>query len=109
MSEPVLAIHRQTVPITDMYSFNTTGFVRRILKADNVRTTALMDTALDVWFETYDNDRPCRVIIHVVGTGNPMPRGRIGDHIDSVITPSGLVWHVYGRIVDLADLAEDDL
>lgn len=38
------------------------------------------------------------VTITIVGTGNQIPIGRIGDYIDTVVTPSGLVWHVYALV-----------
>ncbi len=108
MSAEILSIHRKTIAITDSQSFEVKGYVRRILKAATVRNAALADTAVDLWYEVYPEAQhsPSRLVITIVGTGNPVPQGRIGDYIETVITPSGLVWHVYGYAIDLSEHGE---
>ena len=64
------------------------------------------NTAIDMW--TLDKEvspRPRVVAVYIVGTGNPMPTqldtddqvwARTWRHfIGTVVTPSGLVWHVF--------------
>lgn len=67
----------------------------------------LPNRAIDLWsLDLEDGSRQGDVGIYVVGTGNPMPdalafsgnpfasdRGR--KFIGTVVTPSGLVWHVF--------------
>lgn len=48
---------------------------------------------VDMWFtayphETTHHERP----VYMAGTGMPRPQGRF---IGTVVTPSGLVWHVF--------------
>lgn len=60
----------------------------------------------DLWFEHMDGDRPAYepdyhgdYTILVFGTGHPVPWSHYTRHaysfIGTVVTPSGLVWHVY--------------
>ena len=61
---------------------------------------ALPNAGLDLWYEVYPTltNSESVVTITIVGTGNQIPIGRIGDYIDTVVTPSGLVWHVYALV-----------
>lgn len=48
---------------------------------------------IDLWASTYPNDLPrSGRWIHIAGTGHPLPTGRF---IGTVVTPAGLVWHVF--------------
>ncbi|WP_287004624.1 MULTISPECIES: DUF7352 domain-containing protein [Gordonia] len=98
--EPALTIHRKIVGIIDQQTFTVAGYVRRVLAAANPRVPALHDTGLDLWYEVYPTltNSESVVTITIVGTGNQIPIGRIGDYIDTVVTPSGLVWHVYALV-----------
>ena len=91
MSSELLTIHRRTIAITD------------------VRNAALAETAVDLWYEVYPEAEhsPSRLVISIIGTGNPVPPTRIGTHIDTVITPAGLVWHVYGSTIDRSEGGDD--
>ena len=95
--EPALTIHRRPIAIIDQQVFEVTGYVRRVLAAANPRVPALHDTGLDLWYEVYPTLTTSESIVTVtiVGTGSQIPTGRIGDYINTVVTPSGLVWHVY--------------
>lgn len=97
MSAEVLTIHRHTAPISNESSFTVDGFVRRILKVAVPRNPALEETALDVWYEVYpDSPHKTTIRLCVYGTGHwLMPPTPAGNYLDSVITPAGLVWHVY--------------
>lgn len=95
-ADPELTVHRRTVPIVGDSSFTVDGFARRILKVAVPRDEAIEETALDIWYEVYPTS-PQRTTIRlcVFGTGHPLPPTPIGNYLDSVITPAGLVWHVY--------------
>ena len=109
MSSELLTIHRRTIAITDAQSFEVKGYVRNILKAATVRNAALAETAVDLWYEVYPEAEhsPSCLVISIIGTGNPVPPTRIGMHIDTVITPAGLVWHVYGYTIDMSEGGDD--
>ncbi|SIA69894.1 DUF7352 domain-containing protein [Mycobacteroides abscessus] len=58
------------------------------------------NTAIDLWSNDLEYGEGCPKGIYVVGTGNPMPERlrdsvRKRDFIGTVITPIGLVWHVF--------------
>lgn len=64
------------------------------------------NTAIDMWtLDKETNPRPRVVAVYVVGTGNPMPTELDTDgkfltrwprtFLGTVVTPSGLVWHVF--------------
>lgn len=95
-----LNIHRRTLPIPLAASVSITvdGFARRVLKVAVPRDEAIEETALDVWYEVYpDSPHKTTIRFFVVGTGEEMsPPLPAGAYLDSVITPAGLVWHVYG-------------
>lgn len=49
---------------------------------------------IDVWYETSDNAPGwVDIRLHVEGTGHPIDHN--GTHIGTVVTPNGLVWHVF--------------
>ncbi|MFV8169851.1 hypothetical protein [Mycolicibacterium peregrinum] len=86
------SIHRLQIDITD---YQEIAGSRRVLSAAPARDG--QSDVIDIWFETSDRDMPTG--IYIFGTGHPTP----WDHwtrenwrfIDTVVTPSGLVWHVY--------------
>lgn len=47
---------------------------------------------VDLWFTTYLNEPSSKRWVFMAGTGMPRPPGRF---IGTVVTPSGLVWHVF--------------
>lgn len=48
---------------------------------------------IDLWFTAYPNDRThSDRPVYMAGTGHPIPDGRF---VGTVVTPSGLVWHVF--------------
>jgi hypothetical protein len=76
------------------------------------QSRTLPDHSIDLWSIDRETGWPNRVGIYVIGTGNPMPdvlrsdddRFNAGDpvtgegwrrFIGTVVTPSGLVWHVF--------------
>ena len=99
-SEPALTIHRKIVGIIDQQTFRVAGYVRRVLAVANPRVPALCNTSLDLWYEVYPTltNSESVVTVTIVGTGNQIPTGRIGDYINTVVPPSGLVWHVYALV-----------
>lgn len=99
-SEPALTIHRKIVGIIDQQTFTVAGYVRRVLAGANPRVPTLCNTSLDLWYEVYPTLTTSEsvVTVTIVGTGNQIPTGRIGDYINTVVTPSGLVWHVYALV-----------
>lgn len=54
--------------------------------------------AIDMWFTSYpftpEHTESTRTV-HVVGTGDERPDGRF---VGTVVTPSGLVWHVFEQL-----------
>jgi hypothetical protein len=63
----------------------------------------LPNAALDVWSLDRRFGEPRKVGLYVVGTGNPMPPPIMdrslsmlhASFLGTVVTPSGLVWHVF--------------
>lgn len=91
-----LTIHRRTIGVTDRQSFTEPGYVHRLLSVAPVRQPNLAEVAIDVWFEVYPGSPSAtRVDVSVVGTGNPIPENTPFHHIGTVVTPAGMVWHVY--------------
>lgn len=52
------------------------------------------DVTPTVWCEVDPNVLQPRREVCAFGTGHPLD-GKATDHVGSVVTPSGLVWHVY--------------
>lgn len=59
---------------------------------------------IDLWSVDFERGRAHTVDVYVVGTGNPMDEDTqeavmFGKFLGTVVTPSGLVWHVWqGKI-----------
>jgi hypothetical protein len=47
---------------------------------------------VDLWFTTYPNEPNGKRWVYMAGTGMPRPPGRF---VGTVVTPVGLVWHVF--------------
>ena len=47
---------------------------------------------VDLWFTTYPNEPSRKRWIYMAGTWMPRPPGVL---VGTVVTPSGLVWHVF--------------
>lgn len=95
--EPVTnSIHRVSVIVEDYQELDLTGLPISVA-ADRVG----FSDRFDLWYEHLDGDRPAfkRFPIWVFGTGHPVPWTALNRHhwhfIGTVVTPAGLVWHVY--------------
>ena len=58
------------------------------------------DYAIDVWSVDFQIGAPMRVQVWMFGTGNPISDEAeeavlAGNFLGTVVTPSGLVWHVW--------------
>jgi hypothetical protein len=49
-----------------------------------------------VWVELDPHDKVDQLMLTFIGTGHPVPAD--GLHVGSVVTPVGLVWHIYRKI-----------
>lgn len=95
------SIHRISVEVTDYQELDLTG--------PPISVAATRDGSsniFDLWFEHMEGNRPAyepnyhgRYGIYVFGTGHPVPWTHYSRHawkfLGTVVTPSGLVWHVY--------------
>ncbi|AYR03143.1 hypothetical protein KNU21_gp81 [Gordonia phage Nordenberg] len=96
MNEPTLTIHRRTVGVTDWQSFTVPGYVKRLLSVALSRDPLLAEIGIDIWYEVYpEHEGASEVAVQVIGTGGRFPTARLGDPIGTVVTPAGMVWHVY--------------
>lgn len=88
-----MRIIRHQILITD-YQTIALPAEGELLSVAQSRT--LPDRAIDLWSLDTQRGEPMQAGVYVVGTGNPMDcaleHGR--NFIGSVVTPSGLVWHV---------------
>ncbi|MCV7255279.1 hypothetical protein H7J86_24250 [Mycobacterium hackensackense] len=92
------SIHRVQVPVEDYQELAglTTGPVISAAATRDGRSDVI-----DLWFESDAGGRipPVPRALYIFGTGHPTP----WDHwtryawtfINTVVTPSGLVWHIY--------------
>lgn len=83
------AIHRVTLPVTDEQSISMHG-AGEVLSVAPTRDGR--SDVIDLWFTTYPTEDPGSRPIYMAGTGHPRPRGKF---IGTVVTPYGLVWHVF--------------
>lgn len=88
------SIHRVTVNVEDYQELELTG--------PPISVAASRDggsDTFDLWFEHMDDCRQHPYAMLVFGTGHPVPWSRHSRHgyrfLGTVVTPSGLVWHVY--------------
>jgi hypothetical protein len=87
-------ILRWSIGLTDL-QYLTVPAPGRILSVARSRTVP--DHGIDLWTVGEDSAEKVTRTIYVVGTGNLMPDpGPMGmDFVGTVVTPSGLVWHVF--------------
>lgn len=86
-------IHRVSVRVADYQELDIDGPVISVAADRDGRSDVL-----DLWFES-GGPTEGLTAIYVFGTGHPTPWNGYTRHgwqfIGTVITPSGLVWHVY--------------
>ena len=82
-------IHRATLEVTDrqLLAIHPGG---QILSVAPTRDG--LSSQIDVSFTTYPGHGIETRWIHIAGTGHPVPPGRF---VGTVVTPAGLVWHVF--------------
>jgi hypothetical protein len=87
-------ILRWSIGITDLQYLEVPA-PGRILSVAQSREVP--DHGIDLWTVARTGAQDITRTIYVVGTGNPMPDpGPMGmDFIGTVVTPSGLIWHVF--------------
>lgn len=87
IEDPV--IHRVTLTVTDrqLISIHPGGQILSVAPTRDGRSSQI-----DMWFTTYPGRDIERRWIHIAGTGHPVPPGRF---IGTVVTPAGLIWHVF--------------
>jgi hypothetical protein len=86
----VPVIHRATLEVTDrqLLAIHPGG---QILSVAPTRDG--LSSQIDVWFTTYPSRHGIETRwIHIAGTGQTVPPGRF---VGTVVTPAGLVWHVF--------------
>ena len=88
LSDNYAVIHRVSIPIVDVQTVDC--FPGEILSVAPTRDGRR--DRIDLWFTRYKTASPREVF--VVGTGQPYSRGRF---VGTVVTPAGLVWHVFER------------
>lgn len=88
-----MSIHRTLVPVTDYQEIEISGPPISVAADRSGRSDAI-----DLWFEA-DGPNDGLTAIYIFGTGHPTPWNGWTRHawrfIGTVVTPSGLVWHVY--------------
>lgn len=95
------SIYRLSVAVEDYQELNLTGPPLSVAPDRGGSSDVF-----DLWFEHMDGDRPAyepdyhgKYAIWVFGTGHPVPwtnyTRQAWKFIGTVVTPSGLVWHVY--------------
>lgn len=88
-----MTIYRLQIPVTDQADYELTGPVISAAPDRGGRSDVI-----DIWFE-HTGGEPRKRGVYIFGTGHPQPWNqwtRDNWHfIDTVVTPSGLVWHVY--------------
>lgn len=85
-----MTIYRDGIPVTD-YQKISTGTVLSVAASRTGRSDVI-----DLWYET----TPLEMTgIYIIGTGNPVPWNQFTradfTFVGTVVTPSGLVWHVF--------------
>lgn len=83
------AIHRLALPVQDV-QFVEMSSASEILSVAPTRDGR--SDVIDMWFTAYPNESTRRRAVRMAGTGHPLPFGRF---VGTVVTPSGLVWHVF--------------
>lgn len=88
-----MSIFREQIEVKDYQELTLSG--GRILSARPTRDGG--SDHVDIWFEATGANPT--VAIYIFGTGHPTPwtgwTRHAWEFIDTVVTPSGLVWHVY--------------
>jgi hypothetical protein len=67
----------------------------RVLHVDIDPKVSAVDPVL--WIQHATEGIKSPYTFRVIGTGHPAPGPAECDHVGSVVTPVGLVWHVYRR------------
>lgn len=109
-----MRINRHIITITDYQTINLPA-KGAALSVALTRGSACEDF-LDLWVYDYQQGKPTRLGIYIVGTGNPLPPELAdqpdfasvpgcdkfvwpitpqGRHLGTVVTPKGDVWHVF--------------
>lgn len=85
-------IHRLNLPVAEYQEIN----FGRVISAAPCRSGR--SDVVDIWFEAasaFDDKQG----LYIFGTGHPTPWNGFTryawEFIDTVVTPSGLIWHVY--------------
>lgn len=82
-------IHRVTLDVTDAQLI-AIPHVGQVLSVAPTRDGG--SSQIDLWFTTSPGEPNGKRWIYMAGTGHPLPDGRF---VGTVVTPSGLVWHVF--------------
>lgn len=82
-------IHRVTLDVTDAQLIAIPN-IGQVLSVAPTRDGG--SSQIDLWFTTYPDEPNGKRWIYMAGTGHPLPDGRF---VGTVVTPSGLVWHVF--------------
>lgn len=87
------SIHRLQLDVQDYQEIDITGRVLSVA-ADRGGSSDVFD----LWFE-HNSATPTTVGLYIFGTGHPTPWSVFGRDnwrfVGTIVTPSGLVWHVY--------------
>lgn len=105
-----MRIIRHELAITDYQEIRLPN-AGQLLSVAQSRTSP--NTAIDLWSVDHEQGNPGTRAIHIIGTGNPMPDDLAAqlvptysdgcetvypmfahNFLGTVVTPSGLVWHV---------------
>ena len=101
MIETWPVIHRVTLDVEDeqIVTIHNAGHVLSVAPTRDGGSGQV-----DLWFTTYPSEPNGKRWVYMAGTGMPRPGGRF---VGTVVTPSGLVWHVFegDPIVDASDAA----
>lgn len=92
-----MRIHRYELDITDRQTV-TLPLGYELLSVAVSRTDP--NGLIDMWAQVPEMATPIPAVIHIIGTGNPMPDDLTNDRtrrkfLGTVVTPGGLVWHVF--------------
>lgn len=92
------------VPVeAQQQSLVVAGFARKVISATPVRTAELQETSIDIWYEAYPHSpKRTTLTLCILQAGQPIPPIVIA-HVDTVITPAGVVWHVYATAQEVSE------
>lgn len=97
------SVHRVSVYVEDKQVLTLTGPPISVAPSRDGRTSDMFD----LWFEHIEDMEPRDYTLYVLGTGHPAPWSDPMDRsafrfIGTVVTPIGLVWHVYLYVPEVA-------